>query len=139
MIAPVKADDQLLTIISGDQRNSFTVEIADTPGKKMSGLMYRKEMADDAGMLFVFDELQEIIMWMKNTYIPLDIIFIDETAHINYIAENTTPLSTKIIQSKNLAIAALEVNAGTAKRLSIRIGDKVEHPMLLFEEKNSSQ
>lgn len=107
----------------------FSVEMATTEEEKTTGLMYRKELADGHGMLFDFSPEQEVSMWMKNTYIPLDMIFIRADGRILRIAENTEPLSTRIIPSRGLARAVLEVPAGTAKKYGIAVGDRVASPL----------
>ena len=107
----------------------FSVEVATTEEEKQTGLMYRKELADGKGMLFDFNPEQEVSMWMKNTYVSLDMIFIRADGRILRIAENTEPLSTKIISSKGPARAVLEVVAGTAQKYGIRPGDRVGHPL----------
>jgi uncharacterized membrane protein (UPF0127 family) len=107
----------------------FTVEIATTDEEKTTGLMFRKELADGRGMLFDFSPEQEVTMWMKNTFIPLDMIFIRADGSILRIAENTQPQSTKIIPSMGLAKGVLEVIAGTAKKYGIAPGDRVAHPL----------
>ena len=107
----------------------FSVEMAATEEEKTTGLMYRKELPDGKGMLFDFSPAQEISMWMKNTYISLDMIFIRPDGRILRIAENTEPLSTKIIPSRGLAKGVLEVIAGTAKKYGIQPGDRVAHPL----------
>jgi uncharacterized membrane protein (UPF0127 family) len=103
--------------------------MATTDEEKTTGLMYRKELADGKGMLFDFSPEQEVTMWMKNTYISLDMIFISADGRILRIAENTEPLSTKIIPSRGLARAVLELPAGTAQKYGIRPGDRVAHPL----------
>ena len=107
----------------------FSVEMATTEDEKSKGLMYRRELADGKGMLFDFSPEQQISMWMKNTYISLDMIFIRADGRILRIAENTEPLSTKIISSRGPARAVLEVVAGTAQKYGIRPGDRVGHPL----------
>ena len=107
----------------------FAVEMATTDDEKQKGLMYRRELADGKGMLFDFSPEQQISMWMKNTYIPLDMIFIRADGRILRIAENTEPLSTRIISSGGLANGVLEVIAGTAQKYGIQPGDRVAHPL----------
>jgi uncharacterized membrane protein (UPF0127 family) len=107
----------------------FTVEMATTEEEKTTGLMFRKELADGRGMLFDFSPEQEVTMWMKNTFVPLDMIFIRADGRILRIAENTEPQSTKIIPSMGLAKGVLEVIAGTAKKYGIAPGDRVAHPL----------
>jgi uncharacterized protein len=107
----------------------FSVEMATTEEEKTTGLMYRKELPDGKGMLFDFSPEQQVSMWMKNTYISLDMIFIRADGRILRIAENTEPLSTKIISSGGLAKGVLEVIAGTAQKYGIKPGDRVAHPL----------
>src|SRR6476620_3569508 len=123
------ASFQTLEIATKSGVQIFTVEMATTSEEKETGLMYRKELADGKGMLFDFSPEQQISMWMKNTYIPLDMIFIRADGRILRIAENTEPLSTKIISSGGLAKGVLEVIAGTAKKYGIAPGDRVAHPL----------
>jgi len=123
------ANFQPLEIVTKNGVQVFSVEMATTPEEKQTGLMYRKELADGKGMLFDFSPEQEVSMWMKNTYISLDMIFIGADGRILRIAENTEPLSTRIISSKGLTKGVLEVPAGTAQKYGIRPGDRVGHPL----------
>ena len=123
------ASVQPLEIATKSGVQVFSVEMATTEKEKTEGLMYRKELADGKGMLFDFSPEQQISMWMKNTYISLDMIFIRADGRILRIAENTEPLSTKIISSGGLAKGVLEVIAGTAQKYGIQPGDRVAHPL----------
>ena len=123
------ASIQPLEIVTKTGVQVFSVEMATTEEEKTTGLMYRKELADGKGMLFDFTPEQEVSMWMKNTYISLDMIFIRADGRILRIAENTEPQSTKIIPSRGLAKGVLEVIAGTAKKYGIEPGDRVGHPL----------
>src|SRR4030081_3587279 len=123
------ASFQPLEIVTKSGVQVFSVEMATTEEEKTTGLMYRKELADGKGMLFDFSPEQQISMWMKNTYIPLDMIFIQADGRILRIAENTEPMSTKIISSGGLAKGVLEVIAGTAQKYGIAPGDRVAHPL----------
>ena len=123
------ANVQPLEIVTKTGVQVFSVEMATTEEEKTTGLMYRKELADGKGMLFDFSPEQEVSMWMKNTYIPLDMIFIRSDGRILRIAENTEPLSTKVIPSRGLAKGVLEVIAGTAQKYGIAPGDRVAHPL----------
>jgi len=105
----------------------FQVELAITDKQHSQGLMYRRTLAPRAGMLFDYGSLRRIRMWMKNTLIPLDMIFIGQGGKITHIVERTIPLSQVVIASKGLVRAVLEVNSGTASRLGIKIGDTVHH------------
>ena len=120
---------QPLEIATKSGVHVFSVEMATTEEEKTTGLMYRKELPDGKGMLFDFSPEQQISMWMKNTYISLDMIFIRADGRILRIAENTEPLSTKIISSGGLAKGVLEVIAGTAQKYGIQPGDRVAHPL----------
>lgn len=129
-VAPAGAASfQPLEIVTKNGVQVFSVEMATTEQEKQTGLMYRKELADGKGMLFDFNPEQEVSMWMKNTYVSLDMIFIRADGRILRIAENTEPLSTKIISSRGPARAVLEVVAGTAQKYGIRPGDRVGHPL----------
>ena len=123
------ASVQPLEIATKSGVHVFSVEMATTEEEKQTGLMYRKELPDGKGMLFDFSPEQQISMWMKNTYIPLDMIFIRADGRILRIAENTEPLSTKIISSGGLAKGVLEVIAGTVQKYGIQPGDRVAHPL----------
>ena len=123
------ASFQPLEIVTKNGVHVFSVEMATTEQEKETGLMYRKELPDGKGMLFDFSPEQQVSMWMKNTYVPLDMIFIRADGRILRIAENTEPLSTKIISSGGLAKGVLEVVAGTAQKYGIQPGDRVAHPL----------
>src|ERR1700709_611336 len=123
------ASIQPLEIVTQSGVQVFSVEMATTDQEKETGLMYRKELPDGKGMLFDFSPEQQVSMWMKNTYISLDMIFIRADGRILRIAENTEPESTRIISSGGLAKGVLEVIAGTAKKYGIQPGDRVAHPL----------
>jgi uncharacterized protein len=123
------ASIQPLEIVTKSGVQVFSVEMATTEEEKTTGLMYRKELPDGKGMLFDFSPEQEVSMWMKNTFISLDMIFIRADGRILRIAENTEPQSTKIIPSRGPAKGVLEVIAGTAKKYGIAPGDRVAHPL----------
>ena len=120
---------QELKITSKNGAHIFGVELAVTPEEQARGLMYRKELPEGQGMLFDFHQEQPgVSFWMKNTYIPLDMIFIRSDGRILRIAENTTPLSDRVISSGGAARGVLEVIAGTARKFGIAPGDRVAHP-----------
>jgi uncharacterized protein len=123
------ASVQPLEIVTKSGVQVFSVEVATTDQEKETGLMYRKELPDGKGMLFDFSPEQQVSMWMKNTYISLDMIFIRADGRILRIAENTEPLSTKIIPSGGAVKGVLEVIAGTAQKYGIAPGDRVAHPL----------
>jgi uncharacterized membrane protein (UPF0127 family) len=118
-----------LTIVSSSGRHAFQVEVARNDADRAQGLMFRRNLAPDRGMLFDFGRVQPISMWMQNTYIPLDMIFIRADGTIARVAENAEPLSTRTIPSGEPVLAVLEVPGGTAARLGIKAGDRVEHPL----------
>ncbi len=120
--------DGKLHIVTQNGRFTFSVEIADTPDKRSQGLMFRKSMAEDAGMLFTFERDQVASFWMKNTEIPLDMLFIARDGRIADMHRNAQPHSLRSIRSKMPVFAVLEINAGLTSRLGIRVGDRVEHP-----------
>jgi uncharacterized membrane protein (UPF0127 family) len=134
VIAPVQAQAPVafgrgeLDIETARGRHHFVIELATTADQQIQGLMFRRALAPDAGMLFLYEDDHEIQMWMKNTLIPLDMIFIRADGTILSIAERTVPGSLATIPSQGPARAVLEVNGGTAARLGIRPGDRVLYP-----------
>ena len=116
---------EVLSIQSGGKTHKFSVELALNNRQQMQGLMFRRRMAADAGMLFVYGREEPTAMWMKNTYIPLDMLFIAGDGTIRRIAERTVPLSEAVIASGGPVVAVLELNAGTASRLGLKPGDRI--------------
>ena len=116
-----------LKITTSMGEHVFNVELAVTEKQQVQGLMFRQSMDINAGMLFYYETVRQIQMWMKNTYIPLDMIFIDSRGKVINIVERTIPHSLSIISSGARARAVLELNSGTASRLGIKEGDKVLH------------
>ncbi len=112
---------------SGGARHRFEVELALTNAQHAQGLMYRRSLAEDAGMLFLYRGAGTVSMWMKNTTIPLDMMFIAPDGRIVDIAERTVPYSLETVSSRYAASAVLEVNGGTVERLGIQPGDLVRH------------
>lgn len=104
----------------------FTVELANTDAQRQQGLMYRKSMAEDRGMLFDFTMDRDVMMWMKNTFIPLDMLFISKAGKITHIHPNAVPHSEDIISSNGPVRYVLELNGGAAKKLAISVGDTVK-------------
>lgn len=127
MILPVDPAP-LVAVTSGGER-VFTVEIADDPGEREAGLMFRRDMADDHGMLFVFEASQPLGFWMRNTVMPLDLIFIGQDGRIKAIRQGE-PFSEAVISSDEPARFVLELKAGTAQRDGIADGDLVRHPKI---------
>lgn len=126
---PVFTKENELSIISGENGQSIKsidVEVADDEAQRAQGLMYRRSMKDEQGMLFLFDRPAPQSFWMRNTYIPLDIIYVDENKKIITIHENTTPLSEISLPSNGDAQYVLEVNGGWCRRYGVKIGDVLE-------------
>jgi uncharacterized membrane protein (UPF0127 family) len=124
--SPAGLEQMPLTIRSSGRAHRFTVEVARTPQEQAQGLMFRQSLADDRGMLFPYNEPQPVSFWMKNTYIPLDIIFIRPDRTIARVAENSVPLSLDPVPSLEPVSAVLEVRGGLAAELGIRAGDRME-------------
>ncbi len=123
---PMTFDKEPLIIqTASGKRLNFIVEIADTNEQRQRGLMYRKEMADDAGMIFDFGASRRVQMWMENTILPLDMLFVDSTGTIRSIKQNAVPYSQDIIDSMTEVKYVIELNAGVTARLGIKPGDKV--------------
>jgi uncharacterized membrane protein (UPF0127 family) len=124
------ADLPTIEIVSKSGVHVFAVELARNDAERAQGLMFRKELPEGRGMLFDFQRDQDVSFWMKNTLIPLDMIFIRSDGRILRIAENTEPLSERQVPSGGPVRAVLEVIGGTARKLGIEPGDKVAAPML---------
>ena len=120
---------QQLEVVTKNGTHIFGVEMAVTPEEQARGLMFRRELPEMQGMLFDFHREQPTSFWMKNTYVPLDMIFIRADGRILNIAENTVPLSEALVSSSGPVRAVLEVVAGTSKKLGIAAGDRVVHPI----------
>ena len=123
------AELQPLEIVTATGGHKFSIEVATTPEEQAKGLMFRRELPDGQGMIFDFTTDQEVAFWMENTFISLDLIFINADGRIRRIAENAEPLSRATIPSDGPVRAVLEVIAGTARKLGIRQGDRVVHPI----------
>jgi uncharacterized protein len=116
--------------ITAKQKLTFEVWLADTPRRQAQGLMFVRSLPALRGMLFVHESPRPVGMWMKNTYIPLDMVFIDERGRIQQIVANTTPHSLATISSNKPALAVLEIAGGEAERLGLEPGQPVSHPAL---------
>ena len=122
-----KLPEEPLVIVTRDgTRHAFRVEMAIDPQQQMVGLMFRPEVKPDEGMLFDWGTPRESAMWMRNTITSLDMLFIAADGRIHRIAERTVPHSLATIESRGPVRATLELAAGTAERLGIRLGDRVE-------------
>ena len=113
---------------SGEHR--YDVEVATTDGERALGLMFRRSLPDTAGMIFLYDPPQAVAMWMRNTFIPLDMVFIASDGRVHRIEANTEPFSTDLISSGAAIGAVLELNAGQAEKIGLKRGDRVVFPGL---------
>ena len=136
LMAPAGAPAQLqqfptsaLTIVTAQGPRKFTVEVATTPAQMEQGLMFRRSLAPDAGMLFDYGAPSAAMMWMKNTLIPLDMLFVDAQGRIVNIHQRAVPGSLETISAAAPVRAVIELNGGTAARLGIRAGDRVQFPI----------
>ena len=118
-----------LTIVSSTGRHQFKVEIAETQAQMTQGLMFRRSLAPDAGMLFDYKAPTVATMWMRNTLIPLDMLFVDGQGRIVNIHQRAVPQSLDIIAAAAPVRAVIELNGGTVARLGIAPGDQVQHPI----------
>jgi len=116
-----------LTIETARGRYQLMVEMAETPSTWRQGLQKRRQLAPDSGMLFNYQQPRAVTMWMKDTFISLDMIFIDERGLVVNIVENTQPMSLSTIPSEGPVLAVLELNAGTAAKLGLKRGDRIVH------------
>ncbi len=124
---PVEFRTTPLTIATASGVHAFTVEVAETPEQRARGLMFREFMAGDAGMIFDYQRDIDVSMWMKNTILPLDMVFISNDGTVFSIVKGAEPYSLKHLSSGGKVRAVLEVNAGIADMLDIREGDRVRH------------
>lgn len=115
--------------------HDFKVEVASSAPTRATGLMNRKSLAAGKGMIFIFPQPKDVMMWMKDTLIPLDMLFIDAQGKVFNIAENVKPMDETIIPSRGLAAYVLELAGGEAKRLHLAPGDKVSGAALAFKAK----
>lgn len=118
-----------LVVVTGGREVKFDVELALNDAERSRGLMYREKLGPYEGMLFDFYQDAPVSFWMKNTLIPLDMLFIASDGTIRHIHPNATPLSTESIPSQFPVRAVLEINGGSARLLGIKPGDKVRHPI----------
>ena len=127
MVLPV--DPAPLVAVTGSGKHSFSIEIADTSDEREAGLMFRRTMADDHGMLFVFDKPGEVNFWMKNTPMALDLVFVGQDGRIKAIKRGE-PQSEAIIAPGHPVRFVLELKAGTAARDGLKDGDLLRHPVI---------
>jgi uncharacterized membrane protein (UPF0127 family) len=124
---PVTFEKDSLVIETAAGRHRFSIELALTDDQMAQGLMFRRQMAPDAGMLFVYERPQTAAFWMRNTFIPLDMLFIGADGRIVNIAERTVPQTDTPVPSNGPVKAVLELNGGTCQRLGIKAGDRVRY------------
>ena len=127
--ASISFEESPLTIAADDDRFEFQVEMAVSPAQRRQGLMFRESLEEDRGMLFDFGQPQQATMWMRNTYVPLDMLFIDEHGRITQIAADAQPLSDAVIASRERVRAVLELRGGISAKLGIKPGERVIHPL----------
>jgi uncharacterized membrane protein (UPF0127 family) len=118
----------VLDLRDPDATLRFQVEVADTDAERAQGLMHREQMARFAGMLFVYPEPGTVAFWMRNTLIPLDMLFFDETGRLTRIHENAVPLDETAIPGGDDVRLVLEINGGMASQLGIELGAELRHP-----------
>ena len=129
---PIEGDELYfrrdVAIVEGKSgRHAFQVEIAENAPQRAQGLMYRKRLGNNEGMLFIFDEPSIVHMWMKDTPLPLDMIFVASNGRVLRVAAGTTPYSEEIISSGSGVLGVLEIKGGRAAKLGIRAGDRLRH------------
>lgn len=118
------------TLVTATGEHSIALEVADTPQTREIGLMNRPSMPDDSGMLFDFKETRPVTMWMKNTYLSLDMLFLDEAGMVTHVATNAQPLSLALISSQGPVRYVVELNGGAAASYGVKVGDRLEHPSI---------
>jgi uncharacterized membrane protein (UPF0127 family) len=129
-VTATAAETVPVVVATGEGEHLFRAEVADTTAERSRGLMFREELAPDAGMLFLFEPPRRVSFWMKNTYISLDMLFIDARGRIVHIAERTEPETLDPHGPDRPVRAVLEINGGLSERLGIRPGDEVRAPPL---------
>lgn len=125
------ADDTLATLVTDTGRHEFKVEVVDTPQSRAKGLMYRTDLAPDAGMLFDFKQERETAFWMQNTLIGLDMIFIRADGTVRTVHANAIPHDTTSIPSQGPVQFVLEIPGGRAAEIGLKPGDRLEHDRVM--------
>ncbi len=121
------SDDQVF--LKGDWGQArFTVSVADDAQERAQGLMHVETMPTSTGMLFIYDRPQRLVFWMKNTLIPLDMLFVDETGTVQFIHNQAQPLDLTPIDGGDNLVSVLEINGGLAKSMGITVGTTLRHP-----------
>jgi hypothetical protein len=127
---PPASSAEHVELVTASGVHTVAVEVARTPEQQALGLMFRTSLPETSGMLFAYPAERELTMWMKNTYIPLDMVFIRADGTVHRIEARAEPLSERVIASNGPASAVLELAGGAAERLGLKPGDKVRHPYL---------
>ena len=120
---------ETLRVVTRSGPHDFSVEVMRTEPERERGLMGRRYLPEDRGMLFDFKAEQPVSMWMKNTFLPLDMVFIDRAGRVVRVAEAAEPMSETIIPSGGAVLGVLELNAGVAAKIGLRAGDVASHPL----------
>jgi hypothetical protein len=123
----------MVTIQTSAGAKHWSVELASDNESRAKGLMFRRQMAAGSGMLFRFDDTRPIAMWMKNTFIPLDMVFVDQAGLVTHIHRGAVPHSLDIIPSRGPVRFVLEINAGEADQFGLAIGNRLQHPWILSD------
>lgn len=123
-------DSSWVIVETGSEEHSFLVRVADDAASRAQGLMFVESMPEDEGMLFIYPSPQHARFWMKNTYIPLDMIFVDADGLVLRLHEGAEPLDETIIDGGSGVSAVLEVNAGVVDSIGVEMGDRLLHPSL---------
>ena len=121
--------DRLWLVTGAGSEVPIDIEVAEAPKEKELGLMFRTELPDNQGMLFAYNPPRELTMWMHNTYIPLDMVFIRPDGVVHRIETRAEPLSDRVISSDGPVAAVLELAGGAAQRLGLKAGDRVRYPL----------
>lgn len=130
MAEPVTFGASRLEVVAGDgKRHAFAVEMAVTPDQLSQGLMFRRDLPAGTGMLFDFGSPRQVSMWMKNTLIPLDMLFMERSGRVVHVEEYAVPGSLQPRGPAEPVLGVLELPAGTARRLGLKPGDRIVHPM----------
>ncbi len=129
-LAAFAAGNGTLVFKTATGDHSFNIEVMVTNEERALGLMFRRSLPENDGMLFLYDPPQPAMMWMKNTIIPLDMVFISSDARVHRIEQNAEPFSTTLIPSDGDIVGVLELNAGEASKIGLKRGDKVIYPGL---------
>jgi uncharacterized membrane protein (UPF0127 family) len=130
---PVQAEmrRETLKLITASGEHTFDVEIAETAEQKAKGLMFRRSLPESAGMIFPYEPPQEATMWMRNTYISLDMVFIRADGIVHRVEFGTEPFSEAVVASHGDVAAVLELKAGVASRIALKAGDRAVHKLFV--------